>query len=64
MKIIKLNTPYVNVYTLLTLFAAIIVLSACGTTKYNFSTSSAVPAAEGTVKVKRTETAIIKLIWP
>ncbi|MBC7749635.1 MAG: hypothetical protein H7Z76_13860 [Methylotenera sp.] len=29
------------------------MLQSCGTTKYNFSTSSVVPAAEGSVKVKK-----------
>lgn len=34
-------------------FFAIVLLQSCGTTKYNFLTSSVVPAAEGTVKVKK-----------
>ena len=39
--------------TLCALVVAMLLLSSCGTTKYNFSTSPAVPAAEGTVKVKK-----------
>lgn len=35
------------------LLFATVVLPSCGTTKYNFSTSSVVPAAEGKVKVKK-----------
>lgn len=40
-------------YTVSTLFIAIVLLSSCGSSKYNFSTSSVVPAAEGKVKVKK-----------
>ncbi|HEY1056219.1 MAG TPA: hypothetical protein VGE24_13830, partial [Emticicia sp.] len=35
------------------LFFAFVVLQSCGTTKYSFITSPVVPAAEGTVKVKK-----------
>lgn len=41
------------IFMVCTLLVAILVLSSCSTTKYNFSTSSAVTAAEGTVKVKK-----------
>lgn len=53
MKTRKSNRPFIKLYTVSTLFIAILLLSSCGTSKYNFSTSSIVPAAEGKVKVKK-----------
>jgi hypothetical protein len=53
MKIRKSNGPFIKTYTVFTLFIAITLLYACGTSKYTFSTSSVVPAAEGNVKVKK-----------
>ncbi len=35
------------------LFFVMVIFQACGTTKYNFTKSSVVPAAEGKVKVKK-----------
>ncbi len=35
------------------LLLIVVILPSCGTSKYNFSTSSVVPAAEGSVKVKK-----------
>ncbi len=40
-------------FTVGALFFTTAVLQSCGTTKYKFSTSSVVPAAEGSVKVKK-----------
>ena len=40
-------------YAIFALFIAIAVLSACGTSKYNFATSSVVPAAQGKIKVNK-----------
>lgn len=53
MKTSKSNIPLIKMYAVSTLFAAILLLSSCGTSKYTFYTSSVVPAAEGTVKVKK-----------
>ncbi len=53
MKKINTNRGSRVTFTVCALVVAMLVLSSCGTTKYNFSTSSAVPAAEGTVKVKK-----------
>ncbi len=39
--------------TFAALLFTIVVLQSCGTSKYNFSTSFVVPAAEGSVKVKK-----------
>lgn len=53
MKTIKSNTLSNMILTVVALFFAIVVMQSCGTSKYNFSTSSVVPAAEGSVKVKK-----------
>lgn len=42
-----------TLYAVAAFFFAIVILQSCGTSKYNFSTSSVVPAAEGKVKVKK-----------
>lgn len=53
MNAIKTKRLYTNVYAAFTILFVILVLQSCGTTKYNFSTSPVVPAAEGTVQVKK-----------
>lgn len=53
MKTITSNRLAIAAYTVSILFFAIVMLQSCGTSKYNFSTSSVVPAAEGMVKVKK-----------
>ena len=53
MNLIKSKRLYTNVYAAFTILFAILMLQSCGTTKYNFSTSPVVPAAEGSVKVKK-----------
>lgn len=53
MKTLKSRALSKTVYTVAVLFFTIIILESCGTSKYNFSTSSVVPAAEGKVKVKK-----------
>lgn len=53
MKITKSKSCSTNIFIVAVLSLAMLVLSSCGTTKYNFSTSSVVPAAEGKVKVKK-----------
>lgn len=40
-------------YAVFAILFSIVVLQSCGTTRYNFSTSPVVPAAEGSVKVKK-----------
>ena len=50
MKSSILNT---KLYAAFTILFAIAILQSCGSTKYNFSTSPVVPAAEGSVKVKK-----------
>lgn len=53
MKITKSNNPVMKMSTVAALFIALFLFASCGTSKYNFSTSSVVPAAEGKVKVKK-----------
>jgi hypothetical protein len=54
MNLIKLNKMFTKVYAVYAILFAIVVLQSCGTTtKYNFSTSRVVPAAEGSVKVHK-----------
>ncbi len=53
MSIIKLKKLGIKTYPAFIIMLAIVVLQSCTTTKYNFSTSRVVPAAEGTVKVKK-----------
>ena len=54
MSIIKLKNQCIKVYSAFIILVAVFVLQSCATTaKYNFSTSRVVPAAEGTVKVKK-----------
>lgn len=50
MKPSRLNT---KLYAAFTILFAIAILQSCSSTKYNFSTSPVVPAAEGSVKVKK-----------
>ena len=50
MKSSILNT---KLYAAFTILFAIAILQSCNSTKYNFSTSPVVPAAEGSVKVKK-----------
>lgn len=47
------NNKGVKGYFFIAIFLTLIVLQSCGTTKYKFSNSVVVPAAEGTVKVKK-----------
>lgn len=42
-----------KLYAVFTILFAIAILQSCSSTKYNFSTSPVVPAAEGSVKVKK-----------
>ncbi len=53
MNIVKLKKLSIKVYAAFTILFAIVVLQSCGTPKYNFATSVVVPAAEGSVKVKK-----------
>lgn len=53
MKKVKSGGTVISMYSVFVFLLAIIVLSSCGVTKYNFSTSSVVPAAEGSIKVKK-----------
>lgn len=53
MNFIKSKRPGINVYAAFTTLFAIVVLQSCDTTKYVFSISPIVPAAEGLVKVKK-----------
>lgn len=53
MNYIKLKKLSFKVYAAFTVLFAIVLLQSCGTTQYKFSTSSVVPAAEGSVKVKK-----------
>lgn len=53
MKTIKSKRLSKTLYAVAAFFFAIVILQSCGTSKYNFSTSSVVPAAEGKVKVKK-----------
>lgn len=53
MSIIKSKKPGITVYAALAMLLIIVVLQSCSATKYNFSTSPVVPAAEGSVKVKK-----------
>jgi hypothetical protein len=53
MKTIKSNGLSKMVYSIAIAFFAMVMLQSCGTSKYNFATSSVVPAAEGSVKVKK-----------
>lgn len=53
MKSTKSNTFNGKMLTVFALFLTTLFLHSCGTSKYNFSTSSVVPAAEGSVKVKK-----------
>lgn len=42
-----------KVFSAFTILFAIMVLQSCGTINYNFSKSAVVPAAEGSIKVKK-----------
>lgn len=53
MNFIKSKRLITKVYAVITILFAIVVLTSCGTTKYNFLTSTVVPAAEGSAKVKK-----------
>ncbi|HPH20040.1 MAG TPA: hypothetical protein PLE32_14720 [Haliscomenobacter sp.] len=53
MNFIKSKRLATKVHTAFTLLLAIAVLQSCGITKYDFSISPVVPAAEGSVKVKQ-----------
>lgn len=53
MKTIKSGSSITRMYNVFVLLLITVVISSCGITKYNFSTSSVVPAAEGSVKVKK-----------
>jgi hypothetical protein len=53
MKIIKSGSIITRMYSVFVLLLTTVIISSCGVTKYNFSTSSVVPAAEGSVKVKK-----------
>lgn len=53
MKLLKSNGRVIKAWTAFTLFIALVLFGSCGTSKYNFLTSSVVPAAEGQVKVKK-----------
>lgn len=49
----KLKKASIKVYAAFAMLFAIVVLQSCGATQYNFLTSTVVPAAEGSVKVKK-----------
>jgi hypothetical protein len=49
----KIRTLSIKVYAAFTILSAIALLQSCANTKYNFSTSPVVPAAEGSVTVKK-----------
>ena len=53
MSFIKFKKESFKVYAAFIIFFAIVLLQSCGTTQYNFSTSPVVPAAEGSIKVKK-----------
>ncbi len=53
MNFIKLKEVTIKVSTAFAVLFAIMLLPSCGTTSYTFSKSSVVPAAEGSVKVKK-----------
>jgi len=53
MNFTKSKRPGITVYTAFTTLFAIAMLQSCDTTKYIFSISPIVPAAEGSVKVKK-----------
>ncbi len=53
MKILNTNRLTRIFSKVFTLLFAFFILQSCGSSKYTFSTSSIVPAAEGTVKVKK-----------
>lgn len=53
MKKIESGSIPAKMYSVFVLLLAIVILSSCGTSKYDFSTSSVVPAAEGSVKIKK-----------
>lgn len=53
MNFIQSKRPGISVYAAFTILFTIVVLQSCDTTKYIFSISSVVPAAEGFVKVKK-----------
>ena len=53
MKSNKSNRSLTAVYAASTVLFAIVMLSSCGTSKYQFSNSQTVPAAQGSVKVKK-----------
>ena len=53
MNFTKSKRPGITVYSAFTTLFAIVMLQSCDTTKYIFSISPIVPAAEGSVKVKK-----------
>lgn len=53
MNLIQSKRIAAKLYAAFTILIAIVVLQSCGTTRYNFSTSPVVPAAIGSVKVKK-----------
>lgn len=53
MKSIKINHSSRNLFFVAILLPFIFILSSCGTSKMAFQTSSVVPSAEGSVKVKK-----------
>ncbi len=53
MKSIKGNTISMFIKNIFILFLVLFVLQSCNTEKYNFVTSSVVPAAEGSVEVDK-----------
>lgn len=53
MKTINLHTIKRSACIVLIALCTTTIMQSCGTSKYNFSTSSVVPAAEGSVKVKK-----------
>lgn len=52
MKIIKSISPFSKLPAVPAFLFALVMLASCSTKRYNFSTSSVVPAAEGRIKVK------------
>lgn len=53
MRLEKMSSKSVKGYLVIAIFLTLVVLQSCGTTKYKFSNSVVVPAAEGNVKVTR-----------
>lgn len=53
MSTIKFKKASLKAVAAFLILSAIVVLQSCTTTKYNFSTSRVVPAAEGSVKVNK-----------